>query len=319
MFVKPKDVSGFIVPLFAQPMKADWRAGVLHLEPDGPIAVNGAWLGYRFQRSAERAAFLRAIGFLNEVNGEDDNEGRSVSEPRDFARLAQDAAHYVHDPDKFAEYIEPLGLGAVADWKKAKPGLYNSAMLTLGPRLRYTRSLLRDLRDIVEKISDEELDQTALAGLFTHNEPTSDRVAKPPPGENASATSPVFTADQLAQTRLLHPSQRSAVVNSLAEPVSVVTGPPGTGKSEVVAAMLLNQLLRGQTTLFASKNHQALEAVLPRLNSAEEGGDLIIQTSSRDLAQRKNYLGKLQSLLARPPRPDAAQGEEYRRQFLARD
>ena len=208
-----------------------------------------------------------------------------------------------------------LALSTVADWKKAEPGLYNTAVLTLGPRLRYTRSLLRDLRDITEKFSDEELDQTALAALFPHDEHASEQAASTPPPDNVSAPAPVFADDQLAQTRLLHPSQRWAVVNSLAEPVSVVTGPPGTGKSEVVAAMLLNQLLRGQTTLFASKNHQALEAVLPRLNSAVEGGDLIIQTSSRDLAQRQNYLAKLQSLLARPPRPDAAQGEEYRRQF----
>ncbi len=313
--VKPKDVSGFVVPLFAQPMTADWRAGVLHLEPDGPIAVNGAWLEYRFPRSAERVAFLRAMGFLNDVNGEDDNDERTTPEPMNFARLAQDAAHYVHDPERFAEHIEPLALNTAGDWKKAKPGLYNSAMLTLGPRLRYTRSLLRDLRDITEKFSDEDLDQTALAALFPHDEPTPDQAAPTPPTEISPAPSPVFAADQLAQTRLLHPSQRGAVVNSLAEPVSVVTGPPGTGKSEVVAAMLLNQLLRGQTTLFASKNHQALEAVLPRLNSAVEGGDLIIQTSSRELAQRQNYLAKLQSLLARPPRPDAAQGEEYRRQF----
>ena len=315
MFVKPKGVSGFVVPLFAQPMSANWRAGVLHLEPDGPIAVNGAWLGYRFPKSAERAAFLRAMGFLNDANGEDDNGESSAPEPKDFARLAQDAAHYIHDPDKFAEHIEPLGLKTVADWKKTEPGLYNTAVLTLGPRLRYTRSLLRDLRDITEKFSDEDLDQTALAGLFQHDEQTSEPEVSTPPPDNAPAPSSMFAADQLAQMRLLHPSQRGAVVNSLAEPVSVVTGPPGTGKSEVVAAMLLNQLLRGQTTLFASKNHQALDAVLPRLNSAAESGDLIIQTSSRDLAQRKNYLSKLQSLLARPPRPDAAQGDEYRRKF----
>lgn len=317
VFVKPKDVSGFVVPLFAQPMTADWRAGVLHLEPDGPIAVNGAWLEYRFRQRAERAAFLRAMGFLNDTDGDDDNGERTTPEPRDFARLAQDAAHYVHDPDRFAEHIEPLTLSTVADWKKADPGLYNTAVLTLGPRLRYTRSLLRDLRDITEKFTDEDLDQTALAALFPHDEPISKQAASTPPTDNSPVPSPMFAADQLAQTRLLHPSQRGAVVNSLAEPVSVVTGPPGTGKSEVVAAMLLNQLLRGQTTLFASKNHQALEAVLPRLNSAVEGGDLIIQTSSRELAQRQNYLAKLQSLLARPPRPDAAQGEEYRRQFAA--
>ncbi len=315
VFVKPKEVSGFVVPLFAQPMTADWRAGVLHLEPDGPIAVNGAWLGYRFPKSAERGAFLRAMGFLNDADGEEEDGERPPPGPRDFARLAQDAAHYVHDPDRFAEHIEPLALNPAGDWKKAKPGLYNSAMLTLGPRLRYTRSLLRDLRDIAEKFSDEELDRTALAALFPHEELTSDGPTPNTPSTGKPAPPPVFGADQLAQTRLLHPSQRSAVVNSLVEPVSVVTGPPGTGKSEVVAAMLLNQLLRGNTTLFASKNHQALDAVLPRLNSAVEGGDLIIQTSSRELAQRQNYLGKLQSLLARPPRPDAAQGEEYRRQF----
>jgi very-short-patch-repair endonuclease len=315
VFVKPKDSPGFVVPVFAQPMTADWRAGVLHLEPDGPIAVNGAWLGYHFPQKVERAAFLRAMGFLNDANVEEDDGERPSLGPKDFARLAQDAAHYAHDPGKFAEHIEPLGLSVVADWKKAKPGLYNTAFLTLGPRLRYTRSLLRDLREISEKFSDEDLDLTALAALFPHDKPARQQAQPTPTPDNTPAPSPVFPADQLAQTRLLHPSQRTAVVNSLAEPVSVVTGPPGTGKSEVVVAMLLNQLLRSQTTLFASKNHQALQAVLPRLNSAVDDGDLIIQTSSRELAQRQNYLGKLQSLLARPPRPDAAKGEEYRRQF----
>jgi very-short-patch-repair endonuclease len=315
VFVKPKDNSGFVVPLFAQPMNADWRAGVLHIEPDGPIAVNGAWLEYCFKQRVERAGFLRAMGFLNDANDDDDNSERATLEPMDFARLAQNAAHYAHNPDRFAENIEPLSLSKIAEWKKTEPGLYNTAALTLGPRLRYTRSLLRDLRDITEKLTDEELDQTALASLFPNDEEASERTSLRPAPDIPSAPSPVFAPHHLAQTRLLHQNQRCAVVNSLTEPVSVVTGPPGTGKSEVVAAMLLNQLLRGQATLFASKNHQALEAVLPRLNSAVEGCDLIIQTSSRELAQRQNYLVKLQNLLAQPPRPDAAQGEEYRQRF----
>jgi very-short-patch-repair endonuclease len=314
LLVKPREADRFAVPLFAQPMQADWRAGVLHLEPDGPIAVNSAWLEYSFRQRPEREAFLRAMGFLNEVGADDDNSEGTATGPKEFARLAQDAAHYVHDSQRFAEHIQPMQLGPAPDWSSAQPGLYNTAILTLGPRLKYTRSLLRDLRDISEKLPDEDLDQTALAALFPHDAPPPVSAPKPTDADSSSSA-PVFAADNVAQIRLLHPSQRAAVVNALAEKVSVVTGPPGTGKSEVVAAMLLNSLLRGQPALFASKNHQALDAVLPRLNEAVEGGDLIIQTSSRDLAQRQNYLGKLQSLLARPPRPDAARGDEYRSQF----
>ena len=347
VLVKPKETSDFLVPLFAQPMQADWVRGVLHLKPDGPIAVNGAWLEYRFHQHAEREAFLRAMGFLNDLSEDDDDVERTMPGPKDFARLAQDAAHYLHDPELFAEHIRPLELSRVADWGKSEAGLYNAGVLMLAPRLRYTRSLLRDLRNISENISDEGLDSTALAQLFPHEPPSpvaanegfppgpsrvsnSDARKKLPAVDQAEASNeavprsasqdaaaqPAFAPNHLAQTRLMHPSQRAAVMNALAEPMSVVTGPPGTGKSEVVAALLLNQLLRGRPALFASKNHQALEAVLPRLNCAVEGGDLVIQTSSRDLAQRQNYLAKLQSLLARPPRHDATQGETFQRRFL---
>lgn len=313
ILVKPKETSGFVVPLFAQPMQADWSAGVLHLTPDGPITVNGAWLEYRFRQRAEREAFLRAMGFLNDVSEDDDEGARVVPASKDFARLAQDAAHYLHDPQRFTQPIEPFELSRMADWQKVEPGLYNIAVLTLGPRLRYTRSLLRDLRDIVAKFSDEDLDGTALAHLFPHELPPTPASSKVI--QQDMAVSLAFVPNHLAQTRLLHPSQRAAVVNAMVEPASAVTGPPGTGKSEVVASMVLNQLLRGRPTLFASKNHQALEAVVPRLNGAVEGGDLIVQTASRDLAQRQNYLAKLQALLARPSRPDTTRGEEFQRRF----
>lgn len=339
VFVKLKESVGFLVPLFAQPMEADWSGGVLHLTPDGPITVNGAWLDYRFRQRTEREAFLRAMGFLSDMGEDEESELESEPRSKDFARLAQDAAHYIYDADRFAESIQPFMLHQVTNWRAADPGLYNVAALMLGPRFRYTRGLLRDLRDIVEKLSDEELDQTALAALFPHDPPTEGTAKpglgrQPQPGAEVQSASPLeqtedplrkvllppqptFGPDDLAQTRLLHPSQRAAVRNAMEADVSVVTGPPGTGKSEVVVAMLLNQLLRGRPTLFASKNHQALEAVVPRLNGLVEGGDLVVQTSSRELAQRQNYLAKLQSLLARPPRADAARGEEFREKFRA--
>jgi len=336
VFVKPRDSAGFLVPLFAQPMEAEWSAGVLHLAPDGPVAVNGAWLDYRFRQRAEREAFLRAMGLLSDVDNNEEPEARVGLQSKDFARLAQNAAHYIHDADRFAEDIKPLALNYRMDWRKAKPGLYNAAVLMLGPRFRYTRGLLRDLRDIVEKLSDADLDQTALAALFPHDPPSGEnredhldqshcKSLEPEflaastgqqsdglPGKPLSPAQLAFGIEDLAVTKLLHASQRVAVRNAMEERVSVVTGPPGTGKSEVVVAMLLNQLLRARPTLFASKNHQALEAVVPRLNGLVERGDLVVQTSSRELSQRQNYLTRLQSLLARPPRSDAARGEELR-------
>lgn len=340
-FVKPAGSAGFLVPLFAQAVEAEWSGGVLHLTVGGPIAVNGAWLDHHFRRRVEREEFLRAMGFLSEVDDGDQAERRVGPNARDFGRLAQVAACYLHRADRFAEKIRPFVLSRMVDWPNAKPGLYNVAVLMLGPRFQYTRGLLRDLREIVEELTDEDLDQTALAKVFPHD-PSQRESAEACPGRSQGSRSqeqllktavagaeegacsepcspqpPALGPEDLAQTRLLHPAQRAAVRSAMEAKVSIVTGPPGTGKSEVVVAMLLNQMLRGRPTLFASKNHQAVEAVVPRLNGVVEGGELVVQTSSRDPASRGNYLLKLQDLLARPPRPDSELGEELREKLYA--
>lgn len=326
VLVRPGATSAFLVPVFAQPVRARWENGALHLSPDGPIAVNGAWVEYRFRRRTERDEFLRAMGLLSTAEEDDpDADERSGGVP-DFASLAQSAAHYTHDPTRFAEAIQPFALDGTSGWSKRTPGLYNCAMLTTGPRLKYTRSLVRDLRAIAGRLSDEDLDGTALAHLFPHEPPdnTAGKGADAASGRPATGRACVerppadrgedgkrrpeqdgpdgLTPQQLAQVRLIVGAQRQAVANSLYAPASLVTGPPGTGKSEVVVATLVNQLLRGRATLFASKNHQALEAVVPRLNALCDAGQLVVQTSSRDLAQRQDYLTKLQGLLASPPR-----------------
>src|SRR5207244_7890626 len=47
---------------------------------------------------------------------------------------------------------------------------------------------------------------------------------------------------------------------------TVVTGPPGTGKSQVVTNMLVNAAWRGMKVLFASKNNKAVDVVEARVN-----------------------------------------------------
>ena len=46
-----------------------------------------------------------------------------------------------------------------------------------------------------------------------------------------------------------------------------MTGPPGTGKSQVISEIIINSLFNGQTVLFTSKNHKAVDVVVERLNS----------------------------------------------------
>ncbi|MGD9496483.1 MAG: AAA domain-containing protein [Armatimonadota bacterium] len=54
--------------------------------------------------------------------------------------------------------------------------------------------------------------------------------------------------------------------HGLSNPLTVVTGPPGTGKSQVVISLLANAAWRGQTALLASKNNRAVDVVVDRTN-----------------------------------------------------
>ncbi len=174
------------------------------------------------------------MGFVSEALDDEEETDPPHQTAMDFATLAQSAASYLHDDRRVAETIQPLQLGATRDWKRAEPGLYNYAIVAMGPRLRYARGLIRDLKAIEERWNDEALDQTALRHIFPHEPPREEDSAKP------SETQPRFSTHELAQTRFLSTSQRDAVRSSISAPVSVITGPPGTGKSEVVAAVLLN-------------------------------------------------------------------------------
>jgi len=65
----------------------------------------------------------------------------------------------------------------------------------------------------------------------------------------------------------LNSEQRQAVRQALSNALTVITGPPGTGKSQVVTSILVNAAWQGKTVLFASKNNKAVDVVEARVNA----------------------------------------------------
>jgi very-short-patch-repair endonuclease len=79
----------------------------------------------------------------------------------------------------------------------------------------------------------------------------------------------------------LNENQKKAVRLSFKKYITVITGPPGTGKSQVVASLILNSILSNQKVLFASKNHKAIKVVEEKFNNLI-GYPFLIRLGKRD-------------------------------------
>lgn len=75
----------------------------------------------------------------------------------------------------------------------------------------------------------------------------------------------------------LNEEQRQAVTSALSADVSLIAGPPGTGKTQVVANLIVNAAIAGQSVLFTSKNNNAVDVVVKRVNEFDKKLPLILR------------------------------------------
>ena len=81
-------------------------------------------------------------------------------------------------------------------------------------------------------------------------------------------------------------SLRGRIVESArSAPLTVVTGPPGTGKSYTIAAIMLDAMLNGQTVLLASQMDKAVEVVAKHVE--QQAGPLSVARSGGRRIQRE--------------------------------
>jgi hypothetical protein len=128
-------------------------------------------------------------------------------------------------------------------------GIFNRAIVLAADKSPYTQGLETELGKL-RRLTDEKYQNTVLGAWL------------------GPATSDAKTVDRqpLLEVVPLNEEQRQAVRQALANPLTVITGPPGTGKSQVETAMLINAAWQGKTVLFASKNNKAVDVVDARVN-----------------------------------------------------
>lgn len=165
----------------------------------------------------------------------------------------------------------------------AKTGIYNRAVIALSERSPYTQGLETELKALSE-LADAKLQGTALGQWLA---------ADVPAGSGASPDS-----EPLIEVLPMNTEQRAAVRAALTAPHTVITGPPGTGKSQVVTNLLVNAAWRGMKVLFASKNNKAVDVVEARVNGLGNR-PVLLRVGSKDYQGR--LAGYLTQLLAGNP------------------
>jgi len=104
--------------------------------------------------------------------------------------------------------------------------------------------------------------------------------------EHAYPEAAIESKDRNIFVAPVYDRQRQAITASLSEPVTVVTGPPGTGKSQFILNLIVQSVLRGERVLFASRNNKAVDVVMDRLQGEEIKFPGAIRTGNKDQRRR---------------------------------
>ncbi|MDN5916649.1 MAG: AAA domain-containing protein [Pseudonocardia sp.] len=250
----------------------------IRLRPEGEIVPHpglaAAWLG------EEEAAALAASYQPTWHSGES-------------AAMARDAGHLL--TDTFAlpciEELRPERLTSHIDVATAGPGARNAAVLFGITADTATVGLLKDFGKILQ--NPTSVPGTALAALY--------------PGAPAVPAAPEVP---LTMPLPANPAQQAVLHSAMTQRLTVATGPPGTGKSQLVVDAVATAVAAGQSVLVASTNNRAVDEVHERCERILPG--MMLRTGNA--AARTVESRGLESLRQSSP---ARRSPETRKQALA--
>ncbi|WP_323747011.1 caspase, EACC1-associated type [Catenulispora pinisilvae] len=239
-------------PLLIRPVKVVEAADGTRLQPYGTAQVNPALA--RELLDPDTATQLGADYRPTWIAG-------------GHADMAKDIRYLLRE--EFAlEEVEPLrpeALKTGIDVATPTDGARNAAALMPGNDGASAR-LIQDLEDL-RKNHLSEIQNTALGALLDQSPST--RAAD-------DQTQPVLIGQS-------NDAQLAVLRTAVSRRLTVATGPPGTGKSELIANLVATAVCSNKTALTASTNNQAVDEVHGRCQKRVPG--LVVRTGNRDYRQ----------------------------------
>jgi very-short-patch-repair endonuclease len=177
-----------------------------------------------------------------------------------------------------AEKLDPARLVRIDEGEIEGFGLHNIAIIFRARASQYQQRLLAEIRQLR---GHWDVAKGTAAGLLISR-------------EESSITSIPASAIPLCAPLQINESQKRALADAMSKRLTIVTGPPGTGKSQLVTNIVATAWMARQSVLVASTNNQAVNVVCERAQKIWPG--LIIRTGSREYRDSVREL--LRTLLA---------------------
>ena len=251
--VTDRDHTPKVAPLFAvqiEPERGSDDQWILHatMEPEFNLAVTASGI-FDPSITEEISNFLR--------------HGLPFGDADAFGALAGRMADLLG-----LEIMSPLNAGSLKSNIDRRQGVYNAAISVVAEWSGYTSTLREELRQLQTR---EDWSTTAAAYLLP------DGVAQKE--DKRSLLGP------LAAPLACNQSQEETLKHLRREPLTIVTGPPGTGKTQLVVNAVTNAWLDGDKVLVTSTNNGAVDVAVNRAEKDVSNG-LLVRTGNHSVREQ---------------------------------